>query len=74
MLQMDDEPPRIISAGNVYYQKDNSKHVWSANASNDTICKVIAIVYGRIGEDATTLVTNYKRESWSEALSKAKLN
>jgi len=71
---VNDEPPQIIPAGNIYHQRDPSNHVWSANASNNTICKVIAIIYGRIGEDATIFVDNYKRESYSEALSKAKAN
>lgn len=56
----------------MYYQKDRSKHVWSANASNTTTCKVVAIVYGRPGYDVTTFVKDYKRESWTSALSKAK--
>lgn len=73
ILQVNDEMPQIIPAGNIYHQKYPSNHVWSTNASNETACKVIAIIYGRIGEDATIFVENFKRESYSEAFSKAKL-
>lgn len=71
---MDDEPPQIISAGNSYYQKDRSKHVWSANASNATTCSVLAVIYGPPGKDATIFVKDYKRESYVSALFKAKTN
>lgn len=69
---MNDEPPQIISAGNAFYEKDHDNHVWGANASNTTTCKAVATVYGRPGEELVSYVKGYTRESYEDALAKAR--
>lgn len=69
---MNDEIPEILSAGSTYYVNDSDYHIWDANASNTTTCIVTATIFGRHDEEPTTFLKDYKRESRSAALAKAK--
>ncbi len=65
---MNNETRRIIGPGGTFSENHGDVHVWSANPSNTTTCKVIAIVWAKPGEPLLTYVDNYPRESFEEAM------
>lgn len=68
---MANEPPRIISEGGAFYENDRATHVWGANGSDNTTCRVLATVFGRPNEPILTLVKDFPRASRAEALAEA---
>ncbi|XP_037031511.1 uncharacterized protein LOC119071017 [Bradysia coprophila] len=71
LFQVGTESPRIIKAGEAFYETDGITHVWGANASDDTPCEVVVTLYGRPGEPILTLVDGVERASRAEALALA---
>lgn len=71
-LQVANEEPRIIPAGGTFYELDGATHVWGANASDNSTCKVLATVYGRPEEPLLTFVKDFHRNSRVEALTQAR--
>jgi len=69
---MSDEPRRILKKGEAFYEKHGAIHIWSSNASDTTVCKVVASIFGRPGEPFVTYVEGYARETREEALEMAK--
>ncbi|OXA47710.1 uncharacterized protein LOC110855649 [Folsomia candida] len=68
LFQKNKDPLRILKAGDTFYENEGDVHVWSANASNSTTCKVLATLMGRPGEPILTFVKDYPRISREEAL------
>ena len=46
LFAINNEPPRVIHAGEIFYEPPGATHTTSANASPDQIAKVLAIVIG----------------------------
>ncbi|OXA53740.1 uncharacterized protein LOC110849722 [Folsomia candida] len=68
LFQVNEEPCRVIKAGEAFHEKDGDVHVWSANASNSTTCRVVATLWGSPGEPILTYVEGYPRVSREKAL------
>jgi len=56
----------------MFYELNQAIHVWGANASNDTMCKVIATVYGSANVQANWMVASYTRGTREEAIALAR--
>jgi len=72
-LQVYNDTIKILKEGETFHVKDKDIHIWTANASNTTLCRVVATVWGRPGEPILTPVDNYTRISLGEALVIARL-
>ncbi|XP_037031508.1 uncharacterized protein LOC119071015 [Bradysia coprophila] len=72
LFQVGDESPRIIPAGESFYEVDRITHVWFANASDNSTCEILGTILGRPGKPIITFVDGVNRPSRAEAIELAR--
>ncbi|KAG4068601.1 hypothetical protein HA402_004942 [Bradysia odoriphaga] len=72
LFQVGDESPRIIQAGESFYEEDRITHVWFANASDNSTCEILGTILARPGEPIITFVDGVNRPSRAKAIELAR--